>query len=219
MGKASSVLPFFILRGPSSIHAGRTDLERDERLICGHFGQCISAVGGSMHAPMTFSPQVPSVRSYAAIRAELSRQFVLGPDSLHGPDHWQRVGDCAVHLAQVSGGDLLIARWFGLFHDAGRHSEGTDDDHGHRSALLVERYRDRLGLSAAQIDLLQWACKEHADGHTTNDPTVGACWDADRLDLPRVGITPHPQYLSTAAGRGLAAGLSHSPSGGHPDGD
>ena len=32
----------------------------------------------------------------------------------------------------------------------------------------------------------------------TSDPTVGACWDADRLDLPRVWITPDPALLSTA---------------------
>ncbi|MBB6018173.1 hypothetical protein HNQ04_003450 [Deinococcus radiopugnans ATCC 19172] len=34
----------------------------------------------------------------------------------------------------------------------------------------------------------QWACKHHASGQTTDEPTLGACWDADRLDLPRVGI-------------------------------
>jgi hypothetical protein len=37
----------------------------------------------------------------------------------------------------------------------------------------------------------------------TDDPTVGACWDADRLDLPRVGVTVDPRLLSTAAARNL----------------
>ncbi|MPY67710.1 hypothetical protein F8S09_13640 [Deinococcus sp. SDU3-2] len=166
---------------------------------------------------MAFTPPVPSAKLYAAIRAELIRQFVPGPGSLHGPDHWQRVEDCAVHLAQTSGGDAMVAHWFGIFHDAGRHSEGADSRHGHRGALLVERYRDRLGLTDTQLDLLLWACEQHADGHTTDDPTVGACWDADRLDLPRVGIFPDPKYLSTAAGKALAVRFSHSPSGGHPD--
>ena len=27
------------------------------------------------------------------------------------------------------------------------------------------------------------------------------CWDADRLDLARVGIDPHPDYLCTALAR------------------
>ena len=31
------------------------------------------------------------------------------------------------------------------------------------------------------------------------DPTIGTCWDADRLDLWRVGITPHVRFLCTAA--------------------
>jgi len=30
---------------------------------------------------------------------------------------------------------------------------------------------------------------------------VGACWDADRFNLWRVGIEPDPRYLSTPAAR------------------
>lgn len=37
----------------------------------------------------------------------------------------------------------------------------------------------------------------NSDGHTT----VLACWDADRLDLARVGIQPQPQRLCTGAAR------------------
>jgi uncharacterized protein len=33
------------------------------------------------------------------------------------------------------------------------------------------------------------------------DVTVLTCWDADRLDLGRVGIRPDPTYLCTAAAR------------------
>jgi uncharacterized protein len=42
-----------------------------------------------------------------------------------------------------------------------------------------------------------------ADGQVTDDPTLGAAWDADRLDLPRVGVAPDPARLSTAAGRAM----------------
>jgi uncharacterized protein len=31
--------------------------------------------------------------------------------------------------------------------------------------------------------------------------TVQTCWDADRLDLGRVGKHPHPRYLCTPAAR------------------
>jgi hypothetical protein len=33
------------------------------------------------------------------------------------------------------------------------------------------------------------------------DPLVGVCWDADRLDLWRVGIKPDPRDLSTEAAK------------------
>ena len=39
------------------------------------------------------------------------------------------------------------------------------------------------------------------DGGTEADVTVQTCWDADRLDLGRVGIRPHPRYLCTPAAR------------------
>jgi uncharacterized protein len=38
-------------------------------------------------------------------------------------------------------------------------------------------------------------------GQVADDPTIGACWDADRLNLWRVGKTPDPRLLSTAAAR------------------
>lgn len=107
-----------------------------------------------------------------------------------------------------------MARWFGVFHDAARHSEGTDARHGHRAVGLVDQYRSRLGLTDTQLKLLQWACEHHASGQTTDDPTVGACWDADRLDLPRVGIQPQAKYLSTAAGRAQALRLFPAAAGG-----
>jgi uncharacterized protein len=45
--------------------------------------------------------------------------------------------------------------------------------------------------------MLHYACSFHTGGLTDADPTVQACWDADRLDLGRVYITPDPRYLCT----------------------
>ncbi len=42
---------------------------------------------------------------------------------------------------------------------------------------------------------------EHTMGKTTGDVTVQTCWDADRLDLGRVGIRPHHKYLCTKAAK------------------
>jgi uncharacterized protein len=41
----------------------------------------------------------------------------------------------------------------------------------------------------------------HADGLVSEHPTIGCCWDADRLDLPRCGIRVDPVMLSTPAAR------------------
>ncbi|WP_139323141.1 HD domain-containing protein [Deinococcus marmoris] len=163
---------------------------------------------------MTSSMPAQAADPYAAIKAELIAQFALGPGSLQGPQHWQRVEETAVRLAQLGGGDAEVARWFGLFHDAARHSEGADPLHGHRAVRLVDHDRTRLGLTDTQLKLLQWACEHHASGQTTDEPTVGACWDADRLDLPRVGLQPQARYLSTVAGRAQALRLFPTAAGG-----
>jgi uncharacterized protein len=41
----------------------------------------------------------------------------------------------------------------------------------------------------------------HTHEQTHPDVTVQTCWDADRLALGRVGITPHPSRLGTEAAR------------------
>jgi uncharacterized protein len=41
----------------------------------------------------------------------------------------------------------------------------------------------------------------HSDRHVEGEPAIRACWDADRLDLGRVGIEPHPELLCTPLAR------------------
>ena len=38
-------------------------------------------------------------------------------------------------------------------------------------------------------------------GRLSKDATIQTCWDADRLDLGRVGERPNPTYLGTKAAR------------------
>ena len=94
---------------------------------------------------------------------------------------------------------------FALFHDSRRINEDSDPDHGLRGAELARNLRGShlIHLNDAQFELLREACVHHTDGSTTTDPTIGCCWDADRLDLDRVGIEPEANYLSTAAGRAM----------------
>ncbi|WP_343759386.1 hypothetical protein [Deinococcus depolymerans] len=135
------------------------------------------------------------------LRADLIRHFRLGKRSIHGPAHWQRVQAHAERLALAAGGDVAVARHFAWFHDAERLDEWYDLGHGARAAALVRAWRDRLPLSDAQVDLLARACERHELGEVSDDPTVGACWDADRLELTRVGLQPDPRYMSTVAGQ------------------
>jgi uncharacterized protein len=93
--------------------------------------------------------------------------------------------------------------FFALFHDAMRENEDDDPGHGERGARFARELHAEgiLDLDAGQMEKLVLACRTHTDGETSSDPTVGACFDADRLDLPRVGIIPEPSFLSTDAGR------------------
>lgn len=137
----------------------------------------------------------------ADLRADLIRLFRLGVHSIHGPAHWERVQAHAERLAAASGGDVTVARYFAWFHDAERHDEWYDTGHGERAAALVRAWRDRLPLSDGQVDLLARACARHELGEVSAEATIGACWDADRLELTRVGLQPDERYMSTAAGK------------------
>ena len=141
-----------------------------------------------------------------------SRRFTLGLHSLHGPDHWQRVERNGLDIAgRTSGADLLLVRLFAVLHDSHRCNEGHDPEHGPRAAAWA-RELSAVGkyfqLDPHRLDVLCDAITYHDKGRVSDDPTVGTCWDADRLDLPRVGIRPAPRLMSTARGKHLA-GMPH----------
>ena len=134
--------------------------------------------------------------------------FVSGgcrADSAHGPAHWQRVERIGLKLSARTGADKTVVRLFALFHDAGRMNDMVDDGHGLRGAEIAKCYRGEMsGLTDEQFTLLYDACVGHTDGKRSDDPTIGTCWDADRLDLERVGILPDEEFMSTAFGKEIA---------------
>lgn len=135
----------------------------------------------------------------------VERQFRLEPDSVHGPSHWKRVEDNGLRLAAQTGADVLVVRLFAVLHDSQRENEGTDREHGERAAAYAATLRGKsFTLDDARLALLVRACAGHHKGLLSDDPTVATCWDADRLDLGRVGIPPDPKRMSTAAGKALA---------------
>jgi uncharacterized protein len=128
--------------------------------------------------------------------------YALHPMGIHGLPHWGRVMENGRRLAEAAGADPLVVDLFALFHDARRRNEHHDPGHGARGAELAWELRDLLPpLTDLQLDLLSEACAHHTDGRVHPHPTIGACWDADRLDLWRVGIPPDEDMLSTAAAR------------------
>jgi uncharacterized protein len=128
--------------------------------------------------------------------------FLLPPDSLHGPSHWKTVANIGLTLARHNGADKKVVKLFALFHDSQRKHEGDDLEHGTWGAELARELRGTLfTISDRQFLLLKEACIWHAHGELSDDVTIGTCWDSDRLDLGRVGVTPHPRFLSTEAGQ------------------
>lgn len=121
---------------------------------------------------------------------------------LHGIRHWTRVRHNAMRIGRMTEGcDLVVADLFALFHDSQRESEGVDHNHGERGWMLFCKLGGEKIVSPPQQAILKRALIEHDWGTITHDPTIGVCWDADRLDLPRVGITPNPRLLSTRLAR------------------
>lgn len=120
---------------------------------------------------------------------------------IHGLGHWARVLENGLRIAEPAGADPAVLAHFAVFHDARRRNEDRDPGHGRRGAALARELRPLLTLSDDQLELLCTACELHTDALTHQDPTVRACFDADRLDLFRVGIRPDPLRLCTEAAR------------------
>ena len=91
-----------------------------------------------------------------------------------------------------------------MLHDTQRRNERRDPSHGRRAARYAKSLRGVwFDLSDKEMELLTEALKYHSDGYTEADITVQVCWDADRLDLGRVGIKPAPHRLCTASAKSV----------------
>lgn len=131
-------------------------------------------------------------------------QYPLKLWGTHGISHWARVLENGRRLSEMTGANLIIVELFAVFHDANRRREGFDRGHGlMRGAKLAGELRGNyFELDDNNFNLLCTACEGHTDGSTVGDISVMTCWDADRLDLPRVGISVKPSRLCTDAARG-----------------
>lgn len=124
---------------------------------------------------------------------------------VHGVSHWDRVYGYGMRLI-APGVDPLVVALFAYLHDSCRMNDGYDTYHGPMAAVWMDSLRDTYlkPLSDEQMRLLKEACRLHTTTHKTGNPTIDACFDADRLDLWRVGIKPDPKRMATAKGRKIA---------------
>lgn len=137
-----------------------------------------------------------------ALVAHLREQFALDWGGVHGVTHWARVRVNGLWLAGREGANPRVVECFAFLHDARRENEHEDPDHGARGARLADELNEHfLGLDGDELRLLQRACEQHSEGRMEGPTTLRVCWDADRLDLLRVGIRPRPDRLCTESAR------------------
>jgi uncharacterized protein len=149
---------------------------------------------------MTHDPPIAN-----SLLVEIRRQYRLDWDGLHGASHWARVLENGLRLCAATP-DVRqeVVVLFALLHDACRLDDGHDGGHGFRSGQFAAELHQagRIDLDAEGIQLLVEACRTHTGGRIPAHPTVMACWDSDRLDLPRIyGVRVRPEWLGTAAAR------------------
>lgn len=140
-------------------------------------------------------------KALAQVRPHFRLHFSNG---VHGLPHWRRVwfhGRCLAASVDV---DPAILACFEFLHDSQHHNDHHDPQHGQRAADFALSLRNASvinELDASAFEHLCEAMRHHSDGHTKADPALRACWDADRLDLLRVGIRPAPHRLCTEYAR------------------
>lgn len=131
----------------------------------------------------------------------LRREFALEWNGIHGAPHWMRVRDNGLRLAELTKADPRVVELFAFLHDVSRRNNGRDPNHGRRAAEFTRGIRHLIELPDPDFEFLVLACEKHSDGLTEADITIQTCWDADRLDLGRVGIKPEARYLCTMAAK------------------
>lgn len=138
------------------------------------------------------------------ILQRIKDQYQLNLNSDHGISHWDRVNKIGLYLSKGTGADTTVVSLFAYLHDSKRINEDYDPEHGARAAFFArELYEEKsLDITVGQLDNLVTACKFHSQSEIKPDNiTIATCWDADRLDLCRLGAIPDPEYLFTSVAK------------------
>ena len=118
--------------------------------------------------------------------------------SIHGISHWQNVEKFAIYIAKYEKVNLRVLQAFAYLHDCKRENNDYDPFHGPRAADYIEQSaHEWLELTDTEIRQLATACRYHTADKYFDDLTILACYDCDRLDLPRSGIIVDTNFLYT----------------------
>lgn len=149
-----------------------------------------------------------SVKGLSDVLDLVISRWTLG--ETHGIGHWKRVYENGMKL-MTDDTDPAVLQYFAYLHDSCREDDGEDKYHGERAAEWIKtiRHTHLKEMTDEQFHLLQEACRLHTSEHRTGNPTIDACFDADRLDLWRVGIKPDPKKMATRKGADLAERITY----------
>ncbi|MDI9404214.1 MAG: hypothetical protein QM516_10110 [Limnohabitans sp.] len=156
---------------------------------------------------------LPEATLIAAALANVERNGMRAW-GLHGLAHWWRVRHNGLLVAEAMGANPRVVRLFAIFHDSQREDDGYDREHGPRAAAWLARVRNGdstahgackttlallRAIPANEYDALHTACELHTSATHHDNPSVAACFVADRLDLSRVGFRPDPNRMPKSA--------------------
>ena len=135
---------------------------------------------------------------FQEIKRRARARYSLSLQGIHGVSHWQRVLENGLKLAKHNGANQDMVRLFAFLHDCCREDDGYDPQHGPRAAEFTWSLRDKVISSEDdEFEKLVEAIHDHTLVINTHDLDIGTCWDADRLDIGRVGSKPSRQFLNT----------------------
>ncbi len=129
---------------------------------------------------------------------------------IHGFSHWEKVNSFGNKIADKNGADKTVIYFFSVLHDYFRFNQDEDPGHGKRAVSSCDLFSEYLNKE--QVKILKFAVKNHnlspEEMSKINNPlskniTVHTCLDADRLDLPRVGMSVDSNYLFTKEAKEL----------------
>lgn len=143
--------------------------------------------------------QLPRPSDWERLLGEARDGATLAHEPMHGELHWRGVAWAGLRVRELAPGispGVMVA--FGLLHDCRRETDDWDPEHGERAALVAARSRPLKRLLGAEgRELVAEACRLHERGMTRREaPAIGACWDADRVNLVRLGFRLDPRYFT-----------------------